>query len=119
MSSGSNAGPANAPIPSAGSPAMSGVNVPDRGIVEIGTKDRLCGRKQFGRQRRLPPAHHLRVEPRGLQRFGPAGTLAADQDVAVVDPHGAVRRDLQAAIERAPDHLGVDADAVGRGQDRR
>ena len=58
----------------------------NRGIVEVGTEDGLCGRKQLGRQRGLPPPHHLRVKPRGLQRFGTAGILAAEKITGPIVP---------------------------------
>ena len=83
MSSGSKAGPAKAPMPSAGSPARCAGSPGERRVIEVGPEHRLRRRQQFGRQRRLPPAHHLRIEPGGLHRIGPAGALAADQQIAI------------------------------------
>ncbi len=64
-------------------PAGRGFDRAEDGVVEIGPEDRLRRRQQLGRQRRLAPAHHLRVEPRGLHRVGARGACAADQQIAV------------------------------------
>ena len=119
MSSGSNAGPAKAPMPSAGSPARSASLARQRRVVEIGAEHRLRGGQHLARQRRLTPAHHLRIEPGRLDRIGPRCAVAADQQIAVAGAHGAVGRHLHAAVERAADHFGGDADAVRRREDRR
>ncbi len=75
--------------------------------------------EQLGRKRGLPPAHHLRVEPCSLHGIGAARTLPSDEQVAIACPHIPSGRHLQAAVERAPDDLGGDADAAGRGEDDR
>src|SRR5438132_14146489 len=53
-----------------------GLRFPHRRLVQIGAEDGPRGRKQLGREWRLAPAHHLRVEPSGLPRLGTAGAFA-------------------------------------------
>ena len=83
MSSGSKAGPAKAPMPSAGSEARGGGCRAERRVVEVGPEHRLGRGQQLVRQRRLAPAHHLGVEPGRLHRIGPRRAVAPDQQIAV------------------------------------
>ena len=116
-SSGSKAGPAKAPKRSwrAGSVAAS----PQRGVVEVGPEHRHRGLERLGAERRLAPAHHLRIEPGGLHRIWPRCPFASDQEIAAALAHGAVGRDLQASVQRALDDFGVDTDPLRLRQDAR
>ena len=53
-------------------------------VVEIGAEARFGSGEEIRRQRRLMPAHHLRIEPSGVRRLGPGRAVAADQEVVGV-----------------------------------
>ena len=52
----------------------------------------------------------MRIEPGGLDRFGPRGLLAPDQEVAAALADGAIGGNLHPAVERPPDDVRIDAD---------
>src|ERR1700722_6038343 len=85
---------------------------PQRRVVEIRPEYRLRRLQRLRADRGLSPAYHLCVEPGGLHRIGPHRAFPPYQEVAAAFADGAVRRNLQTAIERSPDDVGVDADPV-------
>src|ERR1700752_1167236 len=85
----------------------------ERCDVEVGAEYTHRGLQRLRAVGGLSPAHHLCVEPGGLHRLRPLRAFPSDQQIAATLAHGAVRRNFQAAIERALDDLGFNADAVG------
>src|SRR6185312_8471882 len=75
--------------------ALSLALVPHGGVVEVGPEHAHGGLKRVRPQRRLPPAHHLGVQPGGLGGIGPGRALAPDQQIAAALAPLAVRRHLQ------------------------
>src|SRR5262249_35428831 len=94
--------------------AFAGLPIaPERCDIEVGAEYTRRGLQRLRAVGGLSPAHHLCVEPGGLHRLRPLRAFPSDQQIAAALAHGAVRRDLQPAIERTLDDLGVNADAVG------
>ena len=67
----------------------------------------------------MPPAHHLGIEPGGLDRIGTPCFFASHQEVAAALAKGAVGRNLEASREGALNDFGIDTDPLGLRQDLR
>src|SRR5216684_5908244 len=90
-----------------------------RRVVKVRPEHAHCGLERFRADRGLPPAHHLRVEPGGLHRIRSRRTLSSHQQIAIAFAHGAVRRNLETAVERSLDDVGIDTDPLRLCQDAR
>src|ERR1700722_12082719 len=85
---------------------------PQRRVVEIRPEYRLRRLQRLRADRGLSPANHLCVEPGGLHGIGPRRPFPPYQQITAAFANGAVRRNLEAAIKRSPDDVGIDADSI-------
>src|SRR5258705_6001732 len=75
--------------------------MPLSGVVEVRPENAHGGSERVRPHRRLPPAHHLRIEPGGLRGIRPGRAFAPDQEIAAALAPLAVGWNLQPAVEGA------------------
>src|SRR3979490_1411353 len=76
-------------------------------VIQIRPEHTHRSLERIRTDRRLPPPHHLRIEPGSLHWIGPARILAPDQQIAAALAHGAIGRDFSPAIACGVNYAGL------------